>query len=269
MKPVDISGLTSVPETMLITVRARAIETDKPKGIVRDPYAKEILSRITAQDAPKETISPQTQLGVCIRTEYLDSVVRDFLSKHPDGTIVNIGCGLDARYERLNNGALRWFDLDLPEAIAVRRSFFENHCNYTMIAHSALDFRWMAVIPDDKPLLFLSEGVLMYFEPGDAERLLQALAQSFPGATVSFDLLSPWLVKNSARHPDVKKYDASFRWGVEESEELRAIHPAIGEVSAVNMMECYPRRWPLWMQLLTVIPRVRTASKLVQFRIAE
>ena len=35
-----------------------------------------------------------TQLSWVARCKYFDQQVKEFLQKHPDGTIVNIGCGL-------------------------------------------------------------------------------------------------------------------------------------------------------------------------------
>ncbi len=268
MKKIDITGLSNVPETMLITVRARAIETEKANGLVNDPFAKKILSRISAQESVKEVVSPQSQLGVCIRTEFLDNVVKEFLAKHPDGTVVNLGCGLDARYERLNNGAVQWYDIDLPESINVRKSFFEEQENYKMIAKSALDFSWMKKIPKSKPQLFLSEGVLMYLPPTDVENLFREMAEQFPGSELAFDLISPMVVKNSHRHPDVKKYNANFLWGAESIEDLKLISPKIIPLKSENMMEIYPRRWPLWMQFMSIIPSIRKDSKLVKISFA-
>lgn len=198
---------------MLITVRARAIETGKADGIIHDPFAVSILDRIGEQDSEKTNISPQTQLGVCIRTEVMDNYVKEFLKISPGGTVVNIGCGLDARFKRLGSSKTQWVDIDLPESINVRQRFFEEKNNYKMIAKSALDFSWMMDIPKSKDILFLCEGVLMYFSPEDVRRLLSRMAETFPGAEFAFDTISPWMVKNSHRHPDVKKYNAPFLLG--------------------------------------------------------
>lgn len=43
-----------------------------------------------------------------LRTVLFDRWVADFLAAHPDGTVVEIGTGLNTRYERLDNGRGRW-----------------------------------------------------------------------------------------------------------------------------------------------------------------
>ena len=49
-------------------------------------------------------------------------MTRHFIAEHPDAVVVQIGAGLDARYERLGKPrSTAWYDLDLPEVIEVRR----------------------------------------------------------------------------------------------------------------------------------------------------
>ncbi len=53
-----------------------------------------------------------------IRTAVFDVWVRDFLAEHPGGTVVELGTGLNTRFERVDNGTVHWIDLDLPPAFA-------------------------------------------------------------------------------------------------------------------------------------------------------
>ena len=55
-----------------------------------------------------------------------DRYVEDFLATHPRGTVVEIGCGLDTGFDRVDDGRVRWFDLDLPDAVALRWRFFDD-----------------------------------------------------------------------------------------------------------------------------------------------
>ena len=60
--------------------------------------------------------------GVIARTIVLDKLVKTYLSAHPGAVAVNIACGLDTRCYRMQ-GYQHWYNLDLPETIAVRRMF--------------------------------------------------------------------------------------------------------------------------------------------------
>jgi O-methyltransferase involved in polyketide biosynthesis len=51
----------------------------------------------------------------------LDRYAQDLLRRHTDAVVVHIGCGLDSRFERVDNGHVEWYDLDMPEIIELRR----------------------------------------------------------------------------------------------------------------------------------------------------
>ncbi len=106
------ANLTGIPETLFIILRMRAIETMHPRDAVMDPYAMEILNSIEFDDSAKNKVLKGSQTGTIARTLILDEIIINFLSKYPQGTIVNLGCGLDARCKRLPQGDCRWFDIE-------------------------------------------------------------------------------------------------------------------------------------------------------------
>ena len=50
----------------------------------------------------------------------LASVCRSYLKNHPRACVVNLGCGLDTTFSQVDNGQARAYNLDFPDAIAVR-----------------------------------------------------------------------------------------------------------------------------------------------------
>ncbi len=208
------SNLSNVPETMLISLRARSNETKLPNGIISDPKSTEIIDTIESNVSEKGEVSIWSQKGVAVRTEILDELTIGFLKKHSDCVVVNLGCGLDTRYYRLNNDKVQWFDLDVPEAIELRKNFFKETNNFQFISKSVLDFSWNELIPKDKPTLFIAEGLLMYFTEDEVKIILKNIADNFPNAEIIFEAMSPFVAKNSNKHADVKKYDAVFKWGI-------------------------------------------------------
>jgi O-methyltransferase involved in polyketide biosynthesis len=129
--------LGPVQETLLIPLLGRAEETKKKRGLLRDEKAVEIVDRLE-YDFGKWRRA-KSLVGTSIRTRMFDRYVERFLTDHPTSTIVELGCGLNTRFERVDNGRLRWFDLDLPDVIALRRRFFEDEPRRTMLACSVLD----------------------------------------------------------------------------------------------------------------------------------
>ncbi|PID63318.1 MAG: hypothetical protein CR986_00010 [Ignavibacteriae bacterium] len=214
------SNLSNVPETLLIPLRARSNETKLQNGIISDPKSTEIIDKIESNVSEKGEVSIWSQKGVAVRTEILDELTNSFLQKHFDCVVVNLGCGLDTRYYRLNNNKVQWYDLDVPEAIELRKNFFQETEKFHFISKSVLDFSWNELVPKNKPILFIAEGLLMYFTEDEVKSILKNIANNYPNAEIIFEAMSPFVAKNSNKHSDVKKYDAVFKWGIKSGKEI-------------------------------------------------
>ena len=212
------SKLKNVPETMLISIRARYLETKKGNGIINDPKSVEILDQIEYDVSGKNEVSIGTQIGAAIRTEIIDEQTNIFLSKNSDVVVVNLGCGLDTRFRRLDNDSVVWFDLDVPEAIELRKNFFKETDRYKFIVKSVLDFSWTEQIPKNKPILFIAEGLLPYFTKDEVMLILKTIKDRFPQSEMLLEAMSPFIAKRP--HPDLKGYDASFKWGIKMGKEI-------------------------------------------------
>ena len=132
-EPIALSG---VPETMLQTVYARAKESEG-RGAIRDPKAEELIGKLNYDFslADKDTAM---RSGVVARTIVLDRLVSDWLAGHSDAAVGNIACGLDTRCYRMR-GYAHWYNLDLPEVIAVREKLLPESGAVSQIAMSAMD----------------------------------------------------------------------------------------------------------------------------------
>jgi O-methyltransferase involved in polyketide biosynthesis len=114
--------LGQVQESLLVPLYARAIDSLKKRPILKDPKAVEMVQSI---DWDFRRFNQRRRVvGCTLRTAIFDEWVKDFLSRHPEGTVVEIGAGLNTRFERLDNGTVHWFDLDLPDTVELRRKFF-------------------------------------------------------------------------------------------------------------------------------------------------
>lgn len=132
--------LKDVPETMLITLWAKAQECKRADALLRDDKATEIISRLD-YDFSRFDKAKFSQVAVCLRASLIDAEVRVYLGKHPDAVVVQLGAGLDARYERLRPmGVTHWYDLDLEEAIALRRQLLSETERNTYIVSSMFDY---------------------------------------------------------------------------------------------------------------------------------
>jgi len=216
--------LGAVQETLLIPLLARAEATRKKSGLLRDPKAVEIVDALDYDFG--KWVGIRSLVGASIRARMFDEEVRAFLAEHPSGTVVEIGAGLNTRYERLDNGRARWLELDLPDSMALRRRFFGDTERRTMIAASAFDTDWYARLEAlPPPYCFVSEAVIIYFDKARVEALLGRLATRFSGSVLLTDTTSSKMVDDQAKHDAMSKLpkDAWFRWRCDEPKRLERL----------------------------------------------
>lgn len=215
--------LGPVQETLLIPLFGRAVETRKPNGMIHDPMALRIVDSLD-YDFGKWKKS-RSLIGVGLRTHLFDDEVADFLAAYPDGTVVEIGCGLNTRFERLDNGRARWFELDLPDSMALRRRFFEDTPRRTMIAASVLDEPWLdTVAAAGGPFCFVAEAVLIYLDEPQVRQVAERLRARFPGARLVMDTTSAKQVDGQHRHDLMRTLPRQgwFRWKCDDPGRLAA-----------------------------------------------
>jgi O-methyltransferase involved in polyketide biosynthesis len=188
---VDVN-LGDVQKTLFLPLWGRAEESRKPRPLLADEAALDIMARVDFDFSPLTNhIDALTQLGWIKRSLLYDRVVTDFLTRYPEGTIVNIGCGLDTTFERTDNGVLKWYDLDLPDVIALRSSFLKETERRRFLATSFLDNDWLEAIEVGDNVLFMAAGVFYYFEEPQIKAFIVRLIDRFPGSEIVFDASSP------------------------------------------------------------------------------
>jgi O-methyltransferase involved in polyketide biosynthesis len=211
--------LGAVQETLFIPLAARARETQRKHPVLRDPRAVELVRSIdhdTAKYGPGAG-GPVTVL----RTAIIDFWVRSFLAAHPAATVVEIGTGLNTRFERVDNGQVHWFDLDLPDTIELRRTFFADTERRRMVAASFLDEDWLAAVAQSRgPYFFVADGVLVYLPEEHVMAALARLAQRFPGALIALDTYPKQTFDRQHQLAARKGMDARWAWACDDPRAL-------------------------------------------------
>jgi O-methyltransferase involved in polyketide biosynthesis len=211
--------LGAVQETLFITLAARAAESQRKHPVLRDPRAVELLRSID-YDAAKYGAGAGGFVTV-LRTAILDFWVRGFLAAHPGGTVVELGTGLNTRFERVDNGRVHWLDLDLPDTIDLRRKFFADTGRRRMVAASVLDEGWLPeVARSPGPYFFVAEGVLVYLPQDQVLATLARIAQRFPGALLALDTYPSRTFEQQHRLAARKGMDARWAWACDDPRSL-------------------------------------------------
>ena len=238
--------LDGVAETLLITLNARAKDYKSPKSVLHDKKSFEIASQLD-YDFKKFDTAWASYYGVLARAYIMDEEVKKFIEKYPDCTIVSIGCGLDTRFERVDNGKITWYNLDLPEVMENRKLLFKENDRVKNISKSVFESDWTKeIVTDGKELLIVSEGVLMFFNEDEVKKILEILVNNFDKFELHLDLLYKGTIKMSAKHDTLKKMnDVRFKWGVKDGSEIVKLEPKLKQIGLINFTKKMGKILPL------------------------
>lgn len=254
MEKIDITG---VPETMLQTLYARAAYSQLPEHKFYDAKAIEIVSHMD-YDFAKAGKDALMSNGVIARTILLDELANGFIQENPNATVVNIACGLDMRCYRLDNGKIRWYNLDLPETIEIRRRFVAEDGRFSMIAKSAMDKSWADEIESHGKTLVIIEGLTMYLNESDVQKMLTIIAGKFKEAEIIMEIMSPFVVKH-IKEKSIDATKARFTWGVKSGKEVERLVQGLHWVKDISLADGMVKMIPAY-KLVAWIPAIRNMS---------
>ena len=250
--------LSGVPETMLQTVYARAKENNG-RGAIHDAKAEELIEKLDYDFslADKDTAM---RSGVIARTIVLDKLTKSWLASHPGAVVIDIAYGLDTRCYRMA-GYAHWYNLDLPETMAVREKLLPESGTISQIAMSAMD-DWGGEISElseqNVPVLIVIEGLTMYLNAKDVQQIFTVISNRFSQATIFVETMNPAMV----RHFKEKSIDASnakFTWGIKNGKALAELLPDFRFMEEHSLTEGMAVFAPIY-KLLDKLPAVRNIS---------
>jgi len=193
----DHEPSTSIQSTMAGPLYARAKYAKLYPDLLQDDKAGDLYERVLrlhpdSKDDFKildEFIDEFLGLSFLIRARTFDDTIRQYIENRPNATIVNVGCGLDTTFSRVDNGSIMWYDLDLPDAIEYRRRLIPETERSKCIPKSFFDPGWMddIVFTESNGLLMIAGGLFVYFDEESIADLFKIIAQRFPGGEIIFD----------------------------------------------------------------------------------
>lgn len=243
----DPTALCDVAKTGILTAFCHAQESRSEKPLLSDPHAESIVDRLRPRLADSadpflrglahKPLRDELVVHIALRTRRYDAYAREFAERNPGACVVNLGCGLDTRFHRIDDGRLRLLDLDLPEVIALKRELVEETDRYRFVGQSVLESTWLDRLAAEQhgPFLFLAEGLFMYLPPEGVRELILAFQSRFPGCELVFENVnSVWLGPALKWIIDVKLQKevglgkgTSFRFGVRDGHEIESWSPGI------------------------------------------
>jgi methyltransferase (TIGR00027 family) len=190
--------ITHVSDTALMAAACRALETARPDGFVRDPFAERLAGprgMAIARALPRlETM----EFGIGARSRFMDEFVMLAVKDHAITTVVSVGSGLDSRPWRLDlPSELRWIEADLRPIMEYKDAVMSTErpkCRLERIPTDLNDPTQRSALfaaAGEAPGLMITEGLLMYL-PGATIEALAADPPAVSGIRYWLtDLVSP------------------------------------------------------------------------------
>jgi O-methyltransferase involved in polyketide biosynthesis len=232
----EAGDISRVPATMLVSLAARALaRAVRPDMGFEDPYAEAIVDTLGI-DAAECCTSLPAMLVTIYRSSFLDRVTRSFFRQHPDGVAINLACGLGTNFDRIASSlpsSSAWVDLDLPVVIHVRRRFFVDTLQRSMVEGDV-----------ETPTLFIIEGLLYYLTSEQVGALLGTIAlardETIQESQLVFDFVSPRALALSGANTDLQRTGTEFRWAFEGLGQVRRWNPALRMIAIGHHSEFVP-----------------------------
>lgn len=218
--------IRNVSDTALWVAIYRAMESERPDAIFRDPYARRLGGERGQAIVDAMPRGKMMSWPMVVRTAVMDEIILRCV-RQGAATVLNLAAGLDTRPYRLALPAsLRWLHVDLPGMIDYFRSHMSGEtprCGLEFIAADLRDANARREVFANAarfgPLLVITEGLLIYLEPSDVADLARDLHDIARAKWWLSDLASPMLLKYLERQwqPMLKDGNAPFRFGPAES----------------------------------------------------
>lgn len=224
--------MNEVSMTALVTLKCHAVDAASSTPILRDTSSIDTLKILEEKYGISTTGIRSNKMlinYVALRAKQYDTITKEFIRKNSNAVVINIGCGLDNRFERIDDGKVIFYDLDLPDIISIKRDIFPKSDRHRYISSSVFDPSWFSQIPKG-PLLFLAEGVFMYFERATIKVLFSSLGQHFGQFEIFFEVIrASWLKGWRLKVIELKmkreinfKIEAKLGFGIHRSNELES-----------------------------------------------
>ena len=262
-----------VAETLLIPLYMRAKESRRDNPILYDKAAERLADSLE-YDYSQFDGAKLSEVGCVVRGWYFDRAVRRFIETHPNPVVVNVGCGLDTRFQRIGNPKAVYYDLDLPEVIALRRELIPEQPDNVYIAASLLETDWMDDLRrrhPDAQFIFVVEGVLMYFYEKQVKSFLHHVANRFVGGELWFDVCGTMMSRHGVKPDSLRKHEAQIRSGLSDGHMVEQWESSLKLIEQANYMKFFRRRWGFFFgQILGRIPWLcYKFSSLLGYRIVQ
>lgn len=220
------NSIRNVSDTALWVAIYRAMESERPDALFRDPYARRLGGERGEAILREMPDGKASAWSLIVRTAVMDDIIMRCIQAGAR-TVLNLAAGLDARAFRLDLPAdLLWIHVDMPDMVDYFRSHMDGETPRCRVEYVAADLReaerrraLFADASTEGPVLVITEGLLIYLTPEDVADLARDLHDIAHARWWLSDLASPMLLRFLERRwsKRMASGNAPFRFAPEES----------------------------------------------------
>jgi len=228
------SSIRNVSDTARWVAYFRALETRRPDGLFRDPFAERLAGERGFQIAHTLPQGNKHEWAWVARTYLFDRFIAREIQAGAD-LVVNLAAGLDARPYRMELfPSLRWVEVDLPEIISYKAEILGNEEPKCQLERIGLDLsdiegrrRLFAEMNGRaENIVVVSEGLLIYFSAEEVASLARDIALGEHFRSWIIDLASAGQLKLMQRTTgkQLSEAGAAFKFGPVEGADFFKQH---------------------------------------------
>jgi O-methyltransferase involved in polyketide biosynthesis len=195
-------NLSDVSRTAILALLCRVVESEKKNPVFNDPMAILCLERLMSISSEEEKnrimkwkkmyagVNAHDARARALTARSFDNIASHFISNNPGCTVINLACGFDTRFWRIENEKCKYVELDLPEMIDLKKEMLNDHLDYELIGCSVLDPSWIDKVTSNgnSNFLLLAEALFYYLPKQDVTSILQVIAQRFNRSQLVMDM---------------------------------------------------------------------------------
>ena len=213
---IATTQLTPVEQTAFLTVYARALESRWRRPILGDRLADEVVGRID-YDFTGLGVQASVVCQTALRAKMLDDRVRDFVHKHHDAVVVDLGAGLDSGFYRVDPPpSVDWYSVDLPGILALRDEALPTNPHSHSVPVSLAEKHWPETIPGDRPTMLIADGLFAFLPEPVIVAIFRRITDHFSTGEFAFNDYGRigWVSKLAIKlYPQKMFKDVGSQWG--------------------------------------------------------
>lgn len=194
--------LNGVSNTLFLPLAARIFVSKKFPEYFFDEKSL-VLENKFPYEVIEKASSEYFMIASAARYYNMDKKISEFANNYNLCNVVNLGCGFETAFSRLECIPARFYEVDLPEVIKKRRELLGESENDVLIGEDLFSLDWVEKLDTSLPTIAIASGVFMYFRKEKIIAFINELQKRFTNLEIVFDVTNEAGIKYANRY--VKK----------------------------------------------------------------